>query len=296
MVGIILIIILSILVVIALSLDFATDGYGSIKAIKFRWNKKSPLGLLVLLLILFECFTMVPANSVGIRYNPFSGGTQERTLGEGFYGKNPLEKIYVLSTKVQEFKFENISIQTKDSQYVNSILQVQARIDGSKASEYFKKHGNKDLEDIKSIIANTIQKEFEKVTTTYNIMEVLGEKRDEIVNKTLSNVKEELIKDGIVVERIVLVDTDAGRDVEQAIKNEAIAKKNAEAAVYKKQQAETEGEAKVIEAQKEKEANELLNKTLTDEILMQQFIEKWDGKLPTNYAGKDVLSIFEINK
>lgn len=247
----------------------------------FEWKLKARqvFSLLGLLIILFGCYTIVPANSVGIRYNPFSGGTQERTLGEGFYGKNPLEKIYTLSTKVQEFKFENISIQTKDSQYVNSILQVQARIDGSKASDYFKKHGNKDLEEIKSIIANTLQKDFEKVTTTYNIMEVLGEKRDEIVNKTLSNVKEELVKDGIVIERIVLVDTDAGNDVEQAIKNEAIAKKNAEAAVYQKQQAETEGEAKVISAQKEKEANELLNKTLTDEILMQQFIEKWDGKL-----------------
>ena len=125
-------------------------------------------------------------------------------------------------------------------------------------------------------------------------MEVLGEKRDEIVNKTLINSKEELIKDGILVDRIVLVDTDAGNDVEQAIKNEAIAKKNAEAAIYKKQQAQTEGEAKVIEAQKTKEANELLNKTLTDEILFQQFIEKWDGKLPTTYAGDDVLSIFNV--
>lgn len=262
----------------------------------FEWKLKarqvfSTFGLLV---ILFGCFTIVPVNSVGIKYNPFNGGTQNKTLGEGFYGKNPLEKIYTLSTKVQEFEFENISIQTKDSQYVNSILQVQARIDGSQAHEYFIKYGNKDLKDIKSIIANTIQKEFEKVTTTYNIMEVLGEKRDEIVNKTLINVKNELIKDGIVIERIVLVDTDAGADVEQAIKNEAIAKKNAEAAVYQKQQAETEGEAKVIQAQKEKEANELLNKTLTDEILMQQFIEKWDGKLPTNYAGKDVLSIFNL--
>ena len=29
----------------------------------------------------------------------------------------------------------------------------------------------------------------------------------------------------------------------------------------------------------QKEANELISKTLTDELLMEQFIEKWDGKL-----------------
>lgn len=287
---IILGIILTTTAFIALGLHIDEKRY----SIGWKLSKKQVLSPLCLLVVLFGCFTMVPANSVGIRYNPFNGGTQEKTLGEGFYGKNPLEKIYVLSTKVEEFKFANISIQTKDSQYVNSVLQVQARIDGSKASEYFKKHGNNKLDDIQSIIANTLQKEFEKVTTTYNIMEVLGEKRDEIVNKTLINVRDELLKDGILVDRIVLVDTDAGKDVEQAIKNEAIAKKNAEAAVYKKQQAQTEGEAKVIEAQKSKEANELLNKTLTDEILLQQFIDKWDGKLPTTYAGDDVLSIFNV--
>lgn len=265
----------------------------------FKWKLRARqvFSLFGLIVVVFGCFTTVPANSVGIRYNPFNGGTQKRTLGEGFYGKNPLEKVYVLSTKVQEFKFENISIQTKDSQYVNSIVQVQARIDGSKASEYFKKHGDKDLKEIKSIIANTLQKEFEKVTTTYNIMEVLGEKRDEIVNKTLANVKSELINDGIIIERIILVDTDAGKDVEQAIKNEAIAKKNAEAAVYKKQQAETEGEAKVISAQKEKEANELLNKTLTKEILIQEYIDKWDGKLSVvSSDGKNIIDISSLLK
>lgn len=259
-------------------------------------NPKMLLGLGWLLLILFGCFTTVPANKVGIRYNPLKGGTQSKTVKEGFYFKNPLEKIYKLSTRVQEFKFENISIQTKDSQYVNSVLQAQARIDKSKAFEYFKKYGNKDLEDIKSILSNTIQKEFEKVTTQYNIMEVLGEKRDDIVNKTLSNVKKELLKDGILVERIILVDTDAGAEVEKAISNEAIAKKEVETAEYKKEKAQIEGEAKVIEAQKEKEANELLNKTLTKEILIQQYLEKWDGKLPVVSNDNNMIDISSLLK
>ena len=251
----------------------------------------SPLWLLI---ILFGCFSMVPANSVGIRYNPFNGGTQKTTVKEGFYFKNPLEKIYKLSTKVEEFKFENISIQTKDSQFVTTILQVQARIDKSSASEYFKKYGDKSLTDIQSILSNTIQKEFEKVTTTYNVMEVLGEKRDEIVNKTLVNVQNELSKDGIIVERVVLVDTDAGAEVEKAIQNEAIAKKEVETAEYNKQKAEIEGEAKVIEAQKEKEANELLNKTLTEEILLQQFIEKWNGELPKVTSDNNIFDVTSI--
>ena len=63
------------------------------------------------------------------------------------------------------------------------------------------------------------------------------------------------------------------------ISKEAIAKKEVDTAEYKKEKAKLEGEAKVIEAQKEKEANALLSKTLTDEILLEKFIEKWNGEL-----------------
>ena len=123
-------------------------------------------------------------NEIGIIYNPFKGGIQNETLGEGFKRKTPFDKVYKISTEIQEFTFENISVQTNDSQFVNTVLQIQVRIDKEKAFEYFKKYGSKELKDIQSILSNTTQKQLEKVTTQYNIMEVLGEKRDEIVNKT----------------------------------------------------------------------------------------------------------------
>lgn len=245
----------------------------------FQLCKRSIFCILGLLIILFGCFTNVTANKVGIVYNPFKGGIQDYTLSQGYKTKSPLTKVYKISTEVNELTFDNISVQTNDSQYVNAIIKVQAKIDSAKAFEYFSKYRDKSLEDISSILSATIQKQMESITTQYNIMDVLGSKRDEIVNKSLELIQEELSKDGISVLRITLVDTDAGDAIENAIANEAVAKKEAETAEYKKQKAQLEGEAKVIEAQKEKEANELISKTLTDELLMEQFIEKWDGKL-----------------
>ena len=263
-----------------------------------EWNLRPRmlLGLLGLLIILFGCFTNIGANTVGIMYNPFKNGVQNEILGEGFKGKSPFDKVYKISTEVEDFTFENISVQTNDGQYVNTILQVQARIDKENAFEFFKKYGGKKLKDIQNILSNTVQKQLEKITTQYNIIEVLGEKRDEIVNKTLEEVKSELNKDGILIERIVLVDTDAGETIENAIANEAVAKKEAETAKYLKEKAQLEGEAKVIEAQKEKEANDLKETSLTKEILTEKMLEKWNGILPTTYAGKDIMSIFNINQ
>lgn len=268
---IILSVILTLVAFVGLSIDVTNN--------KFKVTKKSFLSLFCLLLIGFDCFTNIGANKVGIVYNPFKGGIQNYTLGQGYKLKSPLTKVYKINTEVNELTFNNISVQTNDSQFVNAVIKAQVKIDSTQAFEYFSKYRDKSLEDISSVLSATIQKQLETITTQYNIMDVLGAKRDEIVNKSLELIQSELSKDGITVLRITLVDTDAGEQIEKAIANEAVAKKEAETAEYKKQKAQLEGEAKVIEAQKEKEANELISKTLTDELLMEQFIEKWDGKL-----------------
>lgn len=260
----------------------------------FKVTKKSFLSLFCMVIVLFGCFTNIGANRVGIVYNPFKNGIQNYTLNQGYKMKSPFTKVYKINTEVNELTFSNISVQTNDSQFVNAVIKAQVQIDATQAFEYFSKYKDKSLEDISSILSATMQKQLEIVTTQYNIMDVLGSKRDEIVNKALTLIQDELIKDGISVLRITLVDTDAGEQIEKAIANEAVAKKEAETAEYKKQKAQLEGEAKVIEAQKNKEANELISKTLTDKLLMEKFIEKWDGKLPTVTGGETMFDISSI--
>ena len=281
-------VILTILLIVFLGTDFKNE--------KWSIRPRMLFGLTGLLIILFGCFTTIGANTVGIMYNPFKGGIQDEVLNEGFKSKTPFDKVYKISTEVQEFTFENISVQTNDSQWIKSIVQIQVRIDREQAFEYFKKYGGKNLKDFQSILSNTTQKQLEKITTQYNILEILGEKRNEVVTNTLTELQAELLKDGILVERIVLVDTDAGDTIEKAIEKEASAKKEAETAKYQKEKAELEGQAKVIEAQKEKEANQLKQKSLTNEILIEKMIEKWNGTLPSTMMGEDILSVFNINK
>ena len=45
--------------------------------------------------------------------------------------------------------------------------------------------------------------------------------------------------------------------------------------------AEAEAKAKLIAAEAEAKSNELLEQSLTDKILREMYINKWDGKLPT---------------
>ena len=132
-----LIIVASVISLISITM-LSIDNNGS--SLKFKLKKRSALGLLWLLTILFGCFVNVGANKVGITYNPFKGGIQHYTLAQGYNIKSPFTKVYKIDTEVNELSFTNISVQTNDSQYVNASIKVQVQIDANKAFQYFSKY------------------------------------------------------------------------------------------------------------------------------------------------------------
>lgn len=283
-----------ILSIIAFWLLGATvKGSGFSKEYGWNFSKKQILVIpIAILIMLFGIVTTIGANRVGVLYDPFNGGVQSYLLGEGMKFKSPFSTVYQINTEMSELSFDDISVQTNDSQWVKAKLQIQVKIDKEQAFTYFKNYKDKNFNDISNILKNTTQKQLEAVSTQYNIMNILGDSRNDIVNKTLDNLKVEFAKDGIIIERLVLVDTDAGDTIETAIANEAAAKKNAEAAKYLKEKAQLEGEAQVITAQKTKESNDLVTQSLTGAILTKMYYEKWDGKLPTTMTGDStILSI-----
>ena len=56
--------------------------------------------------------------------------------------------------------------------------------------------------------------------------------------------------------------------------------------------AEADAKAKIVSAEATAKANDLLEKSLTDKILQEMYINKWDGKLPQVVTDGD--TIFQI--
>lgn len=281
-----------------------TNGYSTTTSTKMVWKLRISqlLCLLGLLIAIPGFFTKIPANSVGIVYSPF-GGTREETLMEGIHTKNIFDKVYKISTEVQSMTVENLTTQTKDAQYLTSILDVKYKVDATNAYMIFKQY--RTLDNLsKNLIIPTTQRVLEHVTTTYNVIDILGEKRNEIYRELEIGLTDEFALYGVEFVSITLNDMDAGEALENAITAEAVAKKEVETAEQNLLKAETEAkqksvqakaeqdaakiqaETKLIQAEAEKQANEMLNQTFTDEILQKLWIEKWDGKMPTYYGGE----------
>ena len=57
-----------------------------------------------------------------------------------------------------------------------------------------------------------------------------------------------------------------------------------------------EAEKKVVAAQAEAEANKLRTQALTPLILKQQWIEKWNGDIPTVITGGNTSAFLDLSK
>lgn len=214
----------------------------------------------------------VGANRVGIRFNKFSGVSQN-TLPEGVYFKIPfVEKIYTIDTTVQERTDDNVPIQTHDSQFVSCMVNVKYRVDPKDASTIFRNYGtlaNLNQNIVGNYAQNALNEEFSK----YNVIELLGEKRNEAVAKAKENLAEKYQNESITLVELSIKDMDAGEAIEKAISDEAVAKKAAETAKQKQETARAEAETKRIEAQGEADANKILSDSITDELIRMKEVE-----------------------
>ena len=297
-----LLFVFSIVVTIALFIVlglYSEDGY------HLKWKiepKRQIFALAGMIFCLFGCVTRVPANNVGVVYSSFNG-TSDQTLSEGFHTKNIFDKVYDISTEVQTIGLSNVTTQTKDAQYVTSNLDVKYRVDQSNAYMVFKQYRELDKMS-ETLIGPTTQRVMELITTNYNVIDILGESRGTVYSELEASLREEFAKYGVEFYSVSILDMDAGEAIEKAIEEEAVAKKAVETAEQNLLKAEAEAkqksvkaqaeqdaarieaETKLIEAEAEKKANELLIQSLTDEVLRKEWINKWDGKMPTYYAGE----------
>jgi len=271
-------------------------------------SRRQFLAILGLVALIPGFITKIPANSVGIKYSAFSG-TQEQTLSEGLKVKSLFDKIYTISTEVQTRTVEGLTAQTKDAQYVTTTLDVKYRVNPANAYIVFTQF--RTLENMsETLIVPTVQRVLEMTTTKYNVMDVLGEQRTQIYMELEAELAKEFAKYGVDYYSISITDMDAGIEIESAITAEAVAKKDVETAAQELEKARIDAqqksvtaqaeqdaarikaETKRIEAEAEKAANDLLIQSLTDKILTQQWIEKWNGEVPTYYGGDGADLIF----
>ena len=280
------------LIILSIILVVVTAGLLGINAEEEKWKFKPRMiiSLLWLIIILFGCFSTIKTGEIGIktRFGKIVGST----TNEGIIFKSPIEKVEKINIKVQKYENKDaLSTSTKDMQIVNNIkVSINYQIDGTNVVELYKKVG---INYSNTILEPAIQETIKGVISKYTSEELVT-KRSEI-SLDINNTLNERIKNyGINSVSVAINNFDFSEAYNQAIEQKAVAEQNVLKAQQELEQTKVEAEKKIVEAEATNKANELLKQNVTDEVLMKQFIEKWDGKLPTTYAGNDILKMFNL--
>lgn len=243
-----------------------------------------------LLLLIFGCFSTIKTGEIGIKTK--FGKIVNTTKNEGIIFKSPLDKVEKVNIKVQKYENKDLlSTSTKDMQIVNNIkVSINFRIDVNKVTDLYKRVG---IEYKSTVLEPAIQETIKAVISKYTAEELVT-KRSEI-SLDINNTLNERIKIyGINSVSVAINNFDFSEAYNQAIEQKAVSEQNVLTAQQELEKAKVEAEKKIVEAEATNKANELLKQNVTDEVLMKQFIEKWDGHLPETYAGDDILKMFNL--
>lgn len=249
----------------------------------FSTKKIIIIGVIALFVLttIFNSFQTISSGEVGLKVR--FGKIVDSSLNEGLNLKVPyIEKIQIVNIKVQKSEI-TVESSTKDMQTITTTIAVNYRVDSKKASNLYRTVGN-NYEV--TVLEPAIKESIKSAIAQYNAEEITT-KRSEVSANCLKALQEKVEKYGIIVEDFNLTDFKFSIEYTRAIEEKQVAEQ-------KLQKTKLEAEAKIIEAEATKKANDLLKQSLTDELIAKQFIEKWDGKLPTTFAGDDVLGMFNI--
>jgi regulator of protease activity HflC (stomatin/prohibitin superfamily) len=239
-------------------------------------------------------------------------------LGKAKEVKTPGTYFSFWLTNTYEYydtKVQNVDISTaaysSDAQTMNIQMTLQYQAMNEKVLDIANQYGS--LATLQNRIQSIAIEKTKSILSSHKAMNIIADRA------SMSPAVEEAIKKAVGDEyyvnvvAVVLTNIDFSDAFEQAVEEKMIAEQSklkaeyenetkvaraeAEAAAkLKAAQAEIEiakaqAESKKIAAEAEAEANAIVNKSLTDKILQEKYLEKWNGELPNVMAGNEGTSI-----
>jgi regulator of protease activity HflC (stomatin/prohibitin superfamily) len=234
-----------------------------------------------IIITIISSFQTIKSGEVGLKVR--FGKIVKTQLNEGFNLKIPyIEDIVVVNIKVQKIELKTES-SSKDLQTIETNIAVNYRIESDKASSLYRTVGN-NYES--TVLDPAIKESIKSTIAKYTAAEVITERSD-VSLKCMEELQAKVQKYGIVIDNFNITNLSFSPEYTKAIEEKQVAEQ-------KLSKAKLEAEAKLVEAEATKKANDLMKQSLTDNLIAKEFIAKWDGKLPTTYAGENILGMFNI--
>ena len=261
-----------------------------------KWKKLIIIGVIALfaLVVLLNSFTVVDAGHTGVVVT--LGSVNEGVLQEGIHTKAPfVQSVIKIDNRIQKLEV-NTEAFSKDLQSVKTVLAINYRVDTSKSYSIYKNIGA-DYENV--LVVPAVNEVLKATTAQYTAAESVTN-RALISDGLVEGLNKKLNELGLYVTDVNIIDFDFSEAFINAIEEKQVAQQKLLKAETEKQTAITNAkaaaEAAKIKAEGDAEANKKLNDSLTDRVIENKKIEKWNGELPrVSGSGGTIIDIGSVD-
>ncbi len=233
------------------------------------------IGIVAVVIVLYlssEIFVTVKAGERGVLYRRFQGGTDfENIFTPGFHIKAPWNKIYIYSVR-ENIVNEKMDVLDKSGLSINVDVSVRFFPIYNKVAylhEYFGP-GYIDLL-VKPEVRSTVR----RVMGRYTAEEIYSTKRAEVENDITMETEKTLRseRNNIQMQALLIRSINLPEEIKNSIELKLKQEQEALAYRFRLDKEKSEAERKRIEAEGIARFNEIINASLSEEILKQRGIE-----------------------
>ena len=270
------------------------------------------IGIAIIIALLLSCFTSVPAGFTGVPVT--FGKVADYTLDSGFHITNPFTRVIKMDNRIQKHTIQ-MSAFSKDIQETAVTYTINYQISKNDAMTIYRTIGKSYFD---TVIAPNISEAVKTATAHYtaegliNNRDKLATEIEEILVVLLQKYNIEIVGTSIedldftdaftnaVEAKQVAAQNKLRAETEQAqlvmeeeakanraiITAEAEAKQAIIAANADLEVVQIQAEASLYAGQKEAGRIEAISNVLTDDYLLYEKYQHWDGKVPATIVGE----------
>ena len=226
-------------------------------------------GIIIAFIAIMSSFSIIETGERGVVLRL---GEYKYTMNEGQNFKAPfIDSVYKMQIRDRSYN-SDVEVSSKDMQTIKISSSLVYSLDSQKVGDIYRRYGN-NIES--TIIKPTVAEVINATIAQYPIEEFVS-KRDEISKRIMGTIQTRLSDIGIDIKSFLITNHDFSDDYNKAIEQKKIAEQAAITAEYNKQK-----------AQLDSEANKYRNEGLSKYVLMEKFLDKWDGHMPKVLTGND---------
>ncbi|SFH40305.1 SPFH domain / Band 7 family protein [Pedobacter insulae] len=249
--------------------------------------------------IIIQPFTYenIDAGNVGIKINLYgtNRGVDNITIVTGRVWYNTwTTKIIEFPTFTQSVDYDPFVVTTKDAAEFKVDPKLNYHVNPAMVPQIYRQYRKTLTEIEQQFMRNSIYDAYRIVANSFSSDSVMSN-REKFEDRIQTVLISKLGKDGFIYDQLTSAITppeslrqmidEKNASIQARLKAENQAKQADAEAKVKVATATGEAQALLVRAKSEAEANRLRQASLTPMLIQQEWIKKWDGKLPTTQTG-----------